>query len=540
MKKLQIVGSVIGKKSIDPGPFIEKINQLIEEYNAIPDEDEPSRIRLLEAMKSVASELDSKSSMRLLINSPQYHEQRSALYDAINEQYHQLKIRNPEGLTLGELISNMSSKKLDLLYDKLREGSKGTSPTVALKKIYDDSDHSFEAECFRQYWMCHEPNVLSSGNCLNLLSTSVDGGKKEVLKLDARMNRPKTVEEHLRNEGVDFLAPIHAERYVNGEYNSGIISAVDFYGYGSLFNYRAKEPDDALKKTTQIFQFMAQTFLKMEQENTVFPDAKLDNWLIDQSGKICIADTKSLAFSTNGRVIYGLEGGNKEILDSRYDLIKTPGFTPPEFQADQGGYRADAAHAYLLGKNLYYYLNGANMIVDGKLKFEGAIVDITEKTHTINKELFTGIPGEMYKTLIQSLTKEEPGRRLSLEQAAVRLEAIEHINTIMERDDAELLKGWVKKQYKKLEQSPEAAEEILKELHFAETAPIKEGQAGCFGFRKSPEPDHSALNQISPEAKSIQHHFKDRLKEITQNADLNPGQASQEESVESALPSLKK
>lgn len=522
MDILELPADVKSNEPVNLVAFVEKTNIEIMRYNRLMGDGE-KREQLLN-IRALFEEVDSNLSMRELSKATQYHVIRSKIQDQlIKEESSFESTTEASDITLGELISKMSSEKIDLLFTKLKEGSRGTS-LKALNDIYDKEDQSPEAVRFLNFLQHNSIRVLSEGNCINILCES-ETGNQSVLKLDVRMGRSKSAEFTLRKQAPEYLAKIHAERYVKSPFSNGVVNVIDFFENGSLFGFREKQQDEALSQTGEIFCNMAKALTNMQEQGIIFFDAKLDNWLIDEQGKICIADSKSFSFLVDGCFYYGDKGHNRGLVDYAEDIIKTPGFDFPE-RLKGDGYKAEPVHAYLLGKNLYYFLAGKNMIVEGKLKFKGEITDIQGKQHTIEPEVFNGIPGKLYKSLISALTKTNPDERISLKKAIYLLKAIDLIkDKVMKRSNADVLEKWAVNQFNKILKSKnptdEAVNTILKQLDMPITPLMSRRTTMDKLFRRPSKPILSTTTQVlENDTKPDTHHtvsqaaFKQRLRDL--------------------------
>ena len=76
--------------------------------------------------------------------------------------------------------------------------NKGDNITPLLHKLYKDTEHSREAVAFRSFLNEHDITFLGGGHSKNF-KISRDDESEYVLKVDDRLNRPKSVEAHLRN-----------------------------------------------------------------------------------------------------------------------------------------------------------------------------------------------------------------------------------------------------------------------------------------------------------------------------------------------------
>lgn len=178
----------------------------------------------------------------------------------------------------------------------------------------------------------------------------------------------------------------------------------DFCKGGSVNEHRGTllTKQDLLTNTGKIFEQMAGTLLNIQEAGCMFPDAKITNWLVDARGKVQLADTKSFLFTdANKQYTEGLPG-NKYC-----SMLRTGGFTPPEL--NDSTMSADAVHAYILGKNLYYYASGKLGKGDDAANF------------TFDGVGFSGPVGQEYKAIIEGLVKPEPHERMKIREALDRL-----------------------------------------------------------------------------------------------------------------------
>ncbi|MFJ1267106.1 hypothetical protein ACD661_00885 [Legionella lytica] len=307
----------------------------------------------------------------------------------------------------------MAPEKADKLLGIL---VKGKNPALddELRSLYDVTDERVEAKNFRKFLRGHEISYLGGGNSKNFKVVDLDNGQEAVLKIDCRLDMPRNVESHLREKMPDSFAPIAAERQVccrneKGESISRTMLVTDFCKGGSVNEHRSNltTKTELLKSTGQIFEQMAGTLLNIQEAGCMFPDAKITNWLVDASGKVQLADTKSFLFTdANQQYREGLPG-NKYC-----GMLRTSGFTPPEL--NDATMSADAVHAYILGKNLYYYASGKLGQGDDAADFKFDSVG------------FEGPVGKEYKEIIQGLVRPEPQERMKVREALDRLFMINH------------------------------------------------------------------------------------------------------------------
>ena len=91
-----------------------------------------------------------------------------------------------------------------------------------------------------------------------------------------------------------------------------------------------------------------------------------------------------------------------------YRLLHTPHISPPEL-SKQEPWDVGAAHAYILGKNLYQFLTGCG---ERYLK---------ENEFFFHQPVFATEEGALLKQLIEQLIQPDPKQRISLEDALLTL-----------------------------------------------------------------------------------------------------------------------
>ncbi|WP_058534663.1 hypothetical protein [Legionella saoudiensis] len=392
--------------------FREAVNALINQYNKdIPDLEKKE---ILKQIQDKMQEVEYKYNPRHFARSPGYQEMHAALFNEIKYQYASLGtpslIKEPKNSSpLSEVIANMAPDKADKLMSIL---IKGKSPflTAELNGLYDTEDFSTEAINFRKFLRDHEVSYLGGGNSKNFKVVNRDNGNEAVLKIDCRLDMPRNVEAHLREKIPGSFAPIAAERQVcgydaEGEFVSRTMLVTDFCKGGSVNEHRNTllTEQELQKSTGKIFEQMTSTLLDIQEARCMFPDAKITNWLVDANGKVQLADTKSFLF-TDEKQQYkeGALPGNKYC-----SMLRTGGFMPPEL--DDSSVSADAVHAYILGKNLYYYASGRIGKGDDAADFR------------FDGPGFSGPMGKEYREIVEGLVKPDPSERMKVREALDRL-----------------------------------------------------------------------------------------------------------------------
>jgi len=179
--------------------------------------------------------------------------------------------------------------------------------------------------------------------------------------------------------------------------NKHIVFAMELCAGGDLLNYvrkRRKLKEDLAK---YIFKQVVEGLEYCHAKGIVHRDIKLDNILLDSSGKVKICDF----------------GVSKLLEDIRKDVMSeqcgTPAYIAPEILKDKG-YRGFGVDIWSLGVCLYAMLYGTvpfkannmsdlhQLIIKAKYTLKDDKVEISEEA----------------KSLIRALLEPEPSRRLSI------------------------------------------------------------------------------------------------------------------------------
>lgn len=396
--------------SEDMDKFTKDINRLVDQYNE--QEKDSGKLGILNEIQKKIQEVDYKYRPSQIARSPGYQEAHDSLFKDIQYQYSSLGASSfstsNKSSSLPELLANMSPKKVNKLLEILNQG-KDADLDDELIGLYRKKDKSREAEAFRQFLNEHEISFLGGGNSKNFKVERLSDGSESVLKVDNRLNMPRNVEAHLREKLEDKFAPIDAERTAIGTDEKGkpiqrTILVTEFCKGGSVSDHRENLTTIAelSKSTGKIFTQMASVMLDIQRSGCMFPDSKITNWLVDENNNIRLADTKSFLFTDKNGNYHPNVPGNEYC-----GFLSTRSFNPPEF--GQSLISADAVHAYILGKNLYYYTSGKfNQGNDGsQYDFDG--------------QFFKTKQGAEYKELIEGLIKPNPSERMPIREATERL-----------------------------------------------------------------------------------------------------------------------
>lgn len=387
--------------------FTTDVNALIESYNNSDKDSEKKMI--LSKIQLKIKEIDYKYPHSYIAASPDYLNVHALLFK--NIQYQNASLREAPSLeessSMSEVIANMPPETLNKLLGMLIKDDQ-TNKKTQFEKLYEEDDESDEAIAFREFLLNHEITFSGGGNSKNFKVRCLIDDSESILKVDCRLDTPRNVEAHLREKLASCFVDIDTERLAScidskGQKICRPILVTEYCESGAINDFRdqLKTVPQLVKNTGTIFEKMAGIMLDLQKANCMFPDPKISNWLVDGKN-IVIADTKSFVF-TDSKGQYSRSAPGNEY--SKF--LTTSGFSAPEFGT--GSFDADNAHAYLLGKNLYYFAAGkVDMGHDGS-KFD------------FNKQLFKQPEGPVYKALIEDLVKPNPKDRISVSEALNRL-----------------------------------------------------------------------------------------------------------------------
>ena len=349
----------------DVSRFVEDVNGLINQYNSVTD-DSPRKISTLQQIQEKIKQFDHLYRPSTIAASPGYRATHAALFRDIKAELATLgrsSLLKPDepSSPLAEVIANMAPDKADSLLAILVKGGKLTSVAelaASLGALYRSDNYSEEADRFRDFLQNHQISYLGGGNSKNYKVINIHDSSESVLKVDCRLNMPINVEDHLRQALAPSFAPIAAERLVtcNDAQHQPItrtLLVTDYCAGGSLIDERVRltNVDKIVDTACDRFAQMARVMLGIQEAGCIFPDAKATNWLVDGKGELRLADTKSFLFTDSSGNYHKKLPANKHALG----FIQTGGFIPPEFIFGRQ-INADHVHAFLLGKNIHYYL----------------------------------------------------------------------------------------------------------------------------------------------------------------------------------------
>lgn len=333
----------------------------------------------------------------------------------------------------------------------------------------------FNAETFHQEFDGLIPGLdkysikyLGGENAKNYLLTDNETGARQVLKITPNKGNSRKAYERLKETSVkDGIAEVYATKHAIQPGNSGYVYSLElteFCAKGDVLSHGMKVQDkisliqkdiaglieesdnEALQKlyeefglvgqeeikiedkqkilsqlkdtqilnTVNIYGQMTDIFLRFQENNAFFPDAKPTNFLINEFDQVLIADTKTFLNTEDGLV-------HPDKIQKEGLLQYTLGFRSPQFeQGNLNGapFSADKEHAYLMGLSLYCYITGTDISnVPRDSKDHSAFMNL-------DHEVFQSPKGQKFKDLIQGLTNPDADLRMGIEQAKGALQAI--------------------------------------------------------------------------------------------------------------------
>lgn len=386
---------------------IQEVNELITKYNKTTDS--KKRIKLLQKIYEQYQFMQFSFNSEMVEDCEPFQQQIEHLFTQLKQQLpsdSMTKLEKPklkvEALsasdTLVEMIANMSTEEISKFAGLLHQ--------EALKKLAKRAPNEV-----KEFLQKNEIRFLGGGNSKNYLITPNDGNPSYVLKLECGFGNPKFAEQHLRQQLGSVFAQEAICRQVffddESKKSARFMTITEHCGGGDLQSYGESIKGSKIDSAIDVFSQMAQILIGIEKNLGVFPDMKNANWLMDRNNKLRIADTKSLFFSSEGKVDY------KKNKSQGLPYVNTPYMNPRSDTID--GCSVDKLHAFMFGKNLYHYLTGCrDEYLDNK--FDGASLDFEHR-------VFQG-PGSQFKDLICSLIKANPEERCSMGEA---LKTLKHI-----------------------------------------------------------------------------------------------------------------
>lgn len=423
MEKLGLFEYVPKSKNFETtsDKFIEQVNKLIEKYNM--EENEQKKFNLLVHIQETVKIYESTFPPEYLVKAKGYAKASGDLFDAIQYQavslgrFSMIKDQNASPLDL--LIANMSSDKANKLLELLINNKENIAESIL--QFYSENEQELpETKRFIKFFQTHTIEFLGGNNSRNFKITDLFNQNTYVLKVNDSLNNPRNIEVKLqkKNQLKDILAPITFERTVftkEGE-NKEIVRTLQvtkYYPTGSVLDRRKNlvgDEKEIIVDTCVILSQMAEKMQVLRKSGAFFPDAKLSNWLIDEQGKLRIADTKSCFIVHND----GLLCQQNDYPENKYHLFATTsGYNAPEvFNFKKKKIDIDQIHAYILGKNLYVYATGNPVLYDK---------NVGTRESDFDYPVFKTEQGKELKSIIMALVRPESDKRMLLEKVPERL-----------------------------------------------------------------------------------------------------------------------
>lgn len=300
------------------------------------------------------------------------------------------------------LLMNMEPEALLKLVQTLSNGEDYSQHDVEhlYESLYETMDEQSPVYqqflSYKQFLSTHTIDFVAGGNSKNFIISANEDGAVYMLKVENRLNAPKTIDTYLREDALkDVLTPIFVTRDVditeNGATTTRTLLLTQFCDKGSLEDDAGEQMtnDDRQKYALQYYTQMAQILQTMTNAHCFFPDLKNSNWLIDDSGMLRIADTKTFLYITPEGTYHSSIEKNEG-----YPFHNTEFVSPPEFFLGQP-FSADQAHAYILGRNIYQYLTKCH-------------TNYLPDEHGFRDPIFRTAEGQRFKALIEKAIQRNP------------------------------------------------------------------------------------------------------------------------------------
>jgi serine/threonine protein kinase len=240
--------------------------------------------------------------------------------------------------------------------------SKGPAGLESMKTLYDPNDTSQEAQRYRDFLTNHQITYLGGGNSQNFIVLNTTTQRRQVLKLEERLDAPKLPAREAMSEMGHNFAHEHGERAVvvsNSLTGEGqtvrSLTVTDYYPKGSVMSYAhgIDNPKERFEASAAIMQQMAEVYMELEENNFMFTDGKGANWLIDEDGMVHLADTKAIyrVQSPDHVLEYGANTLNEH--------VEFPAGTTGYIPEQDGSFTEVSAretHEFLLGKVMLDFL----------------------------------------------------------------------------------------------------------------------------------------------------------------------------------------
>ncbi len=439
-------------------PWVDDINQAIDAYNNL--EDENDRASYLAAIEAKVTAMDNAQTEVSLVYCPEYFEKiQGTLFREIQAEHRQINLdantkASAAPLSLTELIAEMDPDKVSQLTSILSTQT-GDALKVVLGDLYQAGDADKPA--FDAFLKAHVITRLGvgetdeDGNAKNFKVTNKNTGETQVLKVENRLGYSKEAEMQLRESDIaGVLTAVFVNRrtsYIDKKTGANVSRSLQVTEYcpgSDIEAYGLSLDDDNFRliSATSFHIRMAEILEAMKAAGCAFPDMKNINWLIDSETRLRFSDGKSIKLID--------ADGN---LDPRLGIIRSEEMTAPEMIAKPPmPFSADKMHAHILGKNLYQYLTGCNVLspVNGFYKLNAAknayVVISDAEDLDFSHPVFSTPKGRLYEALLRDTIKTNPDDRLSLAEIQARIKMIDPEYATADIRQAEILKDLCSKQ----------------------------------------------------------------------------------------------
>ncbi|MFT4060416.1 MAG: hypothetical protein QM652_12815, partial [Legionella sp.] len=425
----QIAGPSTEKFIIEINNDIEKLNILIDHYNKTIDPME--QINALKKVYCFKQQIENKHSDRNISKYNAYqNEIQNNLFIQLQSEFkkhgihsmYNISTLNPSlpiaphsPYALPVILADMMPEKANKLLEILSAGAMFN--VNELKKLYSASEPGFVE--YQHFLNNNGIQFLGGSNSKNFKIIPNDGSSPFVLKIENRMGMPKWAEEHLRVHSLrEIFTPVLSARQascvVNGTQITRTLLITEFCSGGDLEAHSKTyltNYSERIKSALNIYHQMATILMGISNDQCAFPDMKNTNWLIESSGMVRLADTKSFVPVDSDDHID--KSKNEEIW---FHFLSTKFMNPPEF-AGSSSFSADKIHSFMLGKNLYQYLSGCN---HSYLKKRD-----NASTYDFSSPVFNNEEGKELKQLIEVMVQPNPNYRISVKQSLLELEKIQ-------------------------------------------------------------------------------------------------------------------
>lgn len=408
---------------------IRQLNQLISYYNdyyhTLSHEE---KIRALTDVIEIRQRIQDTYHEKYVNNFPEVLAIQEKLFTDIQQEFNALGRNNLSGIinprapqesnAFSDILNNMAPEKVNQLIGILSKG--GGFNRHALSTLYKPGENP----AFEQFIATHAISYLGGSNSKNFKITP-PAGIPYVLKIENRLGLRKLPVAHLQDPSLpspslnSVLTPIMAERQgtlvdADGTKITRTALVTEFCAGSDVETHSKKHGKNIQQRTEaalSIYDQMLTALLTIEGRGCAFSDMKNTNWLVDEHGKLLIADTKGFLFTEpNGTL-------TPDIVNIGGGWARSASFITPEMNSmSSSGISVDPMHAHMFGKNLYQYLTACN---------ECELASINHFSQmNFNYPIFQTEEGKKLAALIKDTVQYKPHDRISLQTASGRLNEI--------------------------------------------------------------------------------------------------------------------